>query len=138
MEQVNKAAVTRWMEVAWNQRRAEVIDELLTAESVCHADEGDLVGPDQFRDRQYGPFLAAFPDLRIQIEEMVAQGDAVVTRWVATGTHTQEGMGFKATAEPATFRGVTWVRLKDGKFVEGWQHSNIPEVVRGLASRAPA
>jgi steroid delta-isomerase-like uncharacterized protein len=127
----------RWFEEVWNLRRAETIDELLTAESVCHADEGTLRGVQEFKERQYHPFLAAFPDLRVTVQDTLAQGDQVVLRWEASGTHTGAGLGEPATSRPVRFRGITWVRVRDGKLVEGWQHSNIPEVLRSLASPLP-
>jgi steroid delta-isomerase-like uncharacterized protein len=130
----NSAIVRRWFEQVWNERREATIDELLTAESVCHADDGPMRGPEEFKARQYLPFLSAFPDIRVDLEAVLARGDEVVARWSARGTHSGEGLGFRATQQSVEFRGMTWLRLRDGKFVEGWQHSNIPEVVRSLSS----
>lgn len=130
--------VRRFFEEVWNQRRAPVIDELLTSDSVCYADDGPLRGPQEFRERQYEPFLAAFPDLHITLDDIVSQGEQVVVRWTAVGSHTGTGLGFAATAERVTFRGISWIRVRDGKMLEGWQSSNIPEVVRGLSHKAPA
>jgi predicted ester cyclase len=65
-------------------------------------------------------------------------GDQVVVRWRATGTHTGEGLGIPATGRTGAFCGMTWVRVEAGQLVEGWQCSNIPEVLRGFASRPPA
>jgi hypothetical protein len=48
MENDNTALVRRWFEEVWNQRRGEVIDEMLAGESVCHADEGPIRGPREF------------------------------------------------------------------------------------------
>jgi steroid delta-isomerase-like uncharacterized protein len=138
MSQDNIAVVRRWFDEVWNQRRADLIDELLAPESVCHADDGPLRGPAEFRERQYTPFLAAFPDLRVEVEATVAQGDQVVVRWTAAGRHAGDGLGFRATRDAVTFRGITWIRVRDGKLAEGWQHTNIPDVVRKLAERAPS
>jgi steroid delta-isomerase-like uncharacterized protein len=136
MAEDNVALVRRWFDQVWNKRRAEVIDELVAADSVCYADDGPMRGPAEFRARQYDPFLAAFPDLRVEVEAVVSQGDQVVVRWAATGRHTGGGLGFPATDEVAAFRGMSWIRVAVGKFAEGWQVSNIPEVVRGLAAGA--
>ncbi|NNJ25939.1 ester cyclase [Alienimonas chondri] len=132
------ALATRWFEEVWNHRRAETIDELLTAESVCHTDDGPVCGPDGFKQRLYHPLLAAFPDLRIQVEGVLAQDDQVVVRWSAVGVHSGEGLGFPPTQDSASFRGITWVRICDGKFQEAWQTSNIPEVLRTLSAKALA
>lgn len=134
----NIAVVRRFFEEVWNERRVEAIDELLVPESICHDASGSIVGPQGFKDRQYLPFLDAFPDFRVSLEAVVAQGDQVVVRWNVTATHTGEGLGFKATGESVGFQGITWVRVHEGKMMEGWQFSNIAEIIRGLAERTPA
>jgi predicted ester cyclase len=134
----NVALVRRWFEEVWNQRRAQTIDELITPESVCYLDDGPMRGPEEFKARQYDPFVAAFPDLRVEVEATIAQGDQVVVRWSAVGSHTGDGLGFRATHERVTFRGMSWIRVQDGKMMEGWQSSNIPEVVRGLLAASAA
>jgi predicted ester cyclase len=130
----NIALVRRWFEEIWNQRRPDVIDELLTGESVCHAEDGPIRGPGEFKERQYDPFTSAFPDLRVAVEAIIGQDDVVVVRWSAAGTHSGDGLGFRATRASVSFRGLTWVHVRDGKMVEGWQSSNIPEVIRGLST----
>jgi steroid delta-isomerase-like uncharacterized protein len=134
----NVELVRRWFEEVWNQRRAETIDELLIAESVCHGDDGPLRGPQEFKERQFVPFTSAFSDLRVTIEGVIAQGDNVVVRWVATGKHSGDGLGFPATHESVAMRGITWIRVRAGKLVEGWQSTNIPEVLRNLQAAAGA
>ena len=128
----NLAVVQRWFEEVWNQRRSETIDELLIPESVCHADDGPMHGPDEFKQRMYKPFIAAFPDLHVTVEAIVAHDDQVVVRWTAAGAHRGEGLGFAATQQPVSFQGITWLCVRDGKLVEGWQSTNIPEVIRSL------
>lgn len=131
--QPNVAIVKRWFEEVWNQRRAETIFELTTRESICYADEGPLIGPEEFQQRQHTPFLAAFPDLKVTLEAVVGEGENVVARWIAEGTHSGDGLGFRPTNAPVLFRGMTWIRIVNGKLAEGWQSSNIPEVIRALA-----
>ncbi len=77
-----------------------------------------------------------FPDLHIEIEATLSQADQVVVRWTATATHTGDGLGMPATGEAITFQGMTWIRVRDGKMIEGWQRSNIPEVMRSLTSKS--
>lgn len=132
MNECSKTVVRRWFEEVWNQRRTETIDELMSDESVCYGEDGPLRGAAEFRQKQYHPFLSAFPDLIVTIEALLGDGDQVVVRWSASGTHTNEGLGIQATNSPVTFQGITWIRVQDGKFREGWQHSNIPQVVRQL------
>ena len=133
----NDAIVRRWFEEVWNERRDAAIDELLPPESVCYTDDGVLRGAEEFRERQFLPFVTAFPDLRVEIEATLAQNDQVVVRWSAVGTHSGDGLGIAPTGRPARFRGISWIRLCDGKFREGWQSSNIPEMLRELAAATP-
>ncbi len=136
MSQDPVAVVRRWFDDVWNQRRIQTIDDLMTSGSVCHTDEGPITGPEEFKERQYRPFVAMFPDLHLEVEATLAQADQVVVRWTATGTHSGEGMGLRATGEAVSLRGMTWVRIRDGKMIEGWQSSNVAEVMRSLASKS--
>ena len=88
----------------WNQRQAAIIDELITPESVCLSDTGVLRGPEEFKTWVHQAFLSAFPDLRVNIEGTVAEGDEVVVRWTATATHTGDGFGFPPTGKQVAFR----------------------------------
>jgi predicted ester cyclase len=132
------ATVRRWFEEVWNQRRDRTIDELLDEDSVCHTDEGPVRGPGEFRERMYAPFLAAFPDLRVEIEAILGEGDQVAVRWAASGTHAGDLPKAKATGERVALRGLTWVHVQVGKMREGWESSNIRDVVRDLSTRPPA
>ena len=64
--------------------------------------------------------LAAIPDLHFDIEEMVGEGDLVVTRFVLHGTHRAEFQGLPASGNTITFRGMNMMRVVDGKNVEEW------------------
>jgi steroid delta-isomerase-like uncharacterized protein len=130
----NAEIARRWFEEVWNQRREETIDELVTDDSLCFTDNGVIRGAQQFREQMYLPFINAFPDIRVNVEEIICQDDKVVVRWTASGSHSGNGLGFAGTGRPALFRGLTWIEVRDGKFAQGWQSSNIPEVVRSLAT----
>jgi predicted ester cyclase len=138
MSDHNLVLARRWFEEVWNQRCSATIDELLTNDSVCYADDGPIRGPVEFRERQYLPFLAAFTDLRVVVDGVIAQGEDVVVRWTAEGVHSGDGLGFRPTQERVHFRGITWIRVRDGKFLEAWQNSNIPDVLRELSTKATA
>src|SRR2546430_1709017 len=73
-------------------------------------------------------------DLRVEVEDVIAQGDQLVVRWNASGMHTGGGLGVAPTGRAVAFRGLSWIRTRDGKLLEGWQCSNIPEVLRGLTA----
>jgi steroid delta-isomerase-like uncharacterized protein len=128
----NREMAMRWFEEVWNGRRGEMIDEVLTEDSVCFTDQGPVRGKDDFRQQMYLPLLQAFPDLHVQVEGIVASDDEVVVRWTATGTHTGDGLPIAPTNKAAAFSGISWIRVRDGRFQEGWQSSNIADVIRSL------
>jgi steroid delta-isomerase-like uncharacterized protein len=123
----------RWFEEVWNERRTDTIDELLTAESVCDSEAGPLRGPEEFKKRAYATLLSAFPDIRVTVRGTIAEGDQVVVRWAASGTHLGDGLGFPATGRSVSFQGMTWIRYKDGKMLEGedrWNQSGLIDSLR--------
>jgi len=109
----------RWFEEIWNKRRSEVIDELTTDASVGHTEVADMSSVPAFK-QFHGEFLAAFPDLKVHIEDTIAEGDNAVVRWWAEGTHAGEWAGLAATNRRVRIRGMTWFRSENGKVVEAW------------------
>ena len=132
MSAENVALARRWFEEVWNQRRKQTIDDLIAPESVCQAAGGELRGPAMFQALVYEPFVDAFPDLRVTVEGTVAEGDQVVVRWTAKGTHTGPGLGLIPTGRPIFLRGMTWIRFAEGKMVEGWDCWNYREMLESL------
>jgi steroid delta-isomerase-like uncharacterized protein len=62
----------------------------------------------------------AFPNLHVQVEDIIAEGDKVVGRFVVSGTHTGDFMGMPATSKTFTYDEIVIVRFKNGKIVEHW------------------
>jgi steroid delta-isomerase-like uncharacterized protein len=121
--EANKAAVRRYLEEMWNRRNMSVIDELVDAEFV-HRDPASPdygKGPAGVRRRMQVQF-AALPDARITIEDMVAEGDQVATRWTIRATHSGPLQGIAPTGRPVAVTGTTITRLRGGKVMEN--HSN--------------
>ena len=108
-----------FFEEVWNQGRVEAIDEMLAEHSVIHGLGGDLRGPAGFKPF-HASYRNAFPDVRIQVEDVVAENGMVAARWSAAGTHRGGGLGFEATGRAVTFHGMTFVRVEQGKLVEAW------------------
>jgi steroid delta-isomerase-like uncharacterized protein len=129
-----RAVAMRWFDQVWDRRRESAIHEMLTEDSVCYADSGVMHGADEFRDRMYRPFVAAFPDLKITILDTVAEGDRVALRWTARGTHTGDGLGFAKTDRTIDLAGMTFLRIEGDKLAEGWQTSNITQALDSLRS----
>jgi predicted ester cyclase len=130
----NRDLSRRWFEEVWNERRSDTIGELMSPEGIGHLESGDVQGVEPFK-RVRDEFLAALPDLRIEIEGIVSDGDDVVVRWSATGTHTGAGLGLEPSHEPIVIRGITWHRFKEGVLIEGWDSWNQEAFLQRLRER---
>lgn len=80
------------------------------------------------------PFLSAFPDLRVTVDDVIADESKAVVRWTATATHQGDGLGIALTGRKVRFQGVTWIHFDCGKFMKAWQFSDIPEKIASLAN----
>jgi predicted ester cyclase len=123
----NKQLMIRWFEEVWNQRRAAVIDELMAEDIVIHGHNPEMRGREGFKEL-HTTFCAALPDMRITPEIVICEGDLVVALNKVEGTHTGELLGIQPRHRRVTFSGVSIGRVKDGKFVEAWDHYNFLEL----------
>jgi steroid delta-isomerase-like uncharacterized protein len=97
-------------------------------------ESGELVGPAQFH--QYcTELLTAFPNLCITVDEVMAQGAAVAVRWTVTATHEGVAFGLAPTGQTFTVRGMTWVHIREGQIVEGWDALNLGGLMQKLSSQ---
>jgi steroid delta-isomerase-like uncharacterized protein len=80
----------------------------------------------------HGMFLTAFPDLKINIEDEIGEGDKVVTRWTFQGTHQGEFMGMPATGKRVSVGGISTDRIAHGKVVEHWAELDILGLMQQL------
>jgi steroid delta-isomerase-like uncharacterized protein len=123
MAQENSSLIRRWFEEVWNKGRMEAIDEMASADVVGHgqAQHATDIGLKEFK-----PFVralrSAFPDMKVNIDYVIEQGDKVVARWTATMTHKGEFLGFAPTGKKVTVTGTTTQRISGGKIVEGWDN----------------
>lgn len=119
MSAENKAIARRFFLESFNEGNLGIIDELAAPDIVSHdsALPEPLVGTDATK-ASVTAYRDAFPDLQITIEEQVAEGDMVVTRWTARGTHQGDLLGIAATGKQATVTGMTIDRFADGRVIE--------------------
>jgi steroid delta-isomerase-like uncharacterized protein len=121
MSEQNKATAKRFYD-AWSSGDLGAFDEILAPDYQDHDTQNPNAGsrgPDASKATAE-MYLAAFSDSKFEIEEQFADGDYVITRWTATGTHDGELMGMPATGKHVTVTGITIDRFKDGQVVEGW------------------
>ena len=120
----NVALIRRWFDEVWNRGRLETIHELMAPECVGTGQGGGGVvirGPQQFQ--AFAERLrAAFPDIRVTIEDAFESGEKAVARWSATMTHRGDQLGVPATGKSVRITGISMVRIVKGKIVEGWDN----------------
>ena len=115
----------QWFEEVWNRGDAAAIDRLLAADVVFHglqdANGNEVQGKDGFIPF-FRRFREAFPDLQVDVEDVIVEGDKMVCRCVVRGTHGGDTLGITATQRQVEFTGMCWVRVRDGQLVEGWNN----------------
>ena len=131
-----KDIVEQYCNQVWNKGHLAVADELLATNCACD----DRLTPARGREgikRHVEKLRSVFPDLRLRIEDMVAEEDKVVVRWSLQGTHKGElpTMGLRPTGEKVSFTGISIYRLEDGKIVEIWQEGDYLGLVDQLEER---
>ena len=139
MSEENKAVLRRWFDEVWNNARADVIEELFDENGIAHGLSDDPSNPIR-GPRDYRPFYEAFrqgfPNLKVIVEDMVAEGDKVAARCSVRGSHEGEFLGRAATQSPVEITGITIVRIYNGKIVEAWNNFDFMTLHRqvGLLS----
>jgi steroid delta-isomerase-like uncharacterized protein len=121
MSENNKAIVRRLIEEFWNKGNQSLADQFFAPNYTHHdASTPDFgQGPEGERKRAT-LYRTAFPDLRLTVEDTIAEGETVMTRWSCRGTHKGELGGIAPTGKQVTISGVTIVRFSNGKMVEGY------------------
>jgi steroid delta-isomerase-like uncharacterized protein len=116
----HKAIVRRFLDEGISQGNMAVLDQVCSPDIVWH---GGSVG--EFRSlnelkRGVGPFFAAFPDLRVTTERLLAEGDEVTCRYIWQGTHRGDFFGVPATGKRVTVSGMSIYRIANAKIAEEW------------------
>lgn len=123
----NKRLVQRYVAEVANRHELAVIEELIAATYTHHGDNGktqEVRGPICVQ-QNVAATTAAFPDANWAIDDMIAEGDKVVYRWTATGTHQGKFLGVAATGKPIKITGVTIFRIENGKIAERWGSADL-------------
>ena len=125
MSEENKALSRRAWEEIVNQQNLDAINEIYTADCVWHQPDQDLQGSEQAWQFVV-MYLSAFPDTQISVEDVIAEGDKVVTRIRLRGTHRAELMGIAPTERLVEMKAITIHRIEGGKIAEQWHsHDNL-------------
>jgi steroid delta-isomerase-like uncharacterized protein len=136
-EETNKATVRRIDEVL-NSGDLELIfatiDELMAPDALIHTPLRIEATGAELAKQLWARLLRAYPDLRIAIEDLIAEGDKVVSRNTVTGTNRGEFMGFPPTGKSVAYSEVIINRFVDGRIVETWAVVDILAQMRQLGA----
>jgi steroid delta-isomerase-like uncharacterized protein len=115
----NKTIARRYFEEVLSEGNLALLDELAADDMVDHAGSaaGWLPGRAGFK-QHVTLFRTAFPDLRVTVDDMVAEGDTVVAFWTVSGTHNGEWWGVPATGKHLTITAVSTIRIENGQIAE--------------------
>jgi steroid delta-isomerase-like uncharacterized protein len=116
-------AVARQVIEIFNTGNLDLADDVIADDYVGHdpTSPEPLQGRDAFK-AQVALYRGAFSDLELTIDDELAEGDRVVTRWTGRGTHDGELFGISATGNTTTVTGISISRIADGKIVEDWSN----------------
>ena len=120
VEAQNKAVVQRYWDGKWNERRPGVLDESQAHDVVYHGTSMNMNGIEEYK-QVYEMFLSAFHDTHIEVEDLIAEGDKVMSRVSLRGTHGGELEGIPPTGKTFTVNAFTVFRIVEGKIVAEWE-----------------
>ena len=120
MSEENKTLVRHSWELV-NESNLDALEEVYSAEFVLHEPDRDLMSLEEAK-RYIRTYIDAFPDLRFTVEDVLAEGDLVATRWTLRGTHEgeMEELG-PPTGRRFETEGITIHRVEGNKIAEEWQ-----------------
>jgi steroid delta-isomerase-like uncharacterized protein len=121
----NKEIARQAFEKVLSKGNLDLVDTLVADDYVGHSPLEVSHGPEDVK--QFVTMLRnAFPDMEVTVEDQVADGDKVATRWTCRGTHKGEFQGMAPTGEEITMTGISMFRMANGKIVEEWA---IPDML---------
>ena len=135
MAQEYKTLLHRWFEEVWNQGREDAIDEMFAKDGIINGLNDPQGNPARSLEEYKGffrAFRAAFPNIKVTVEDTVTEGDKIAARCTVKALHEGDGIGLAPTNMPVGFTGMTIVRLKNGKIAEAWNEFDFMKLYQQL------
>lgn len=120
---------------AFESGDTSVADEVIAPNAVDHEMPGGT-GPEALK-QAITMFRAAFPDMKMTMDDSIAEGNQVATRFTMTGTHKGEFAGVPATGKRVTIGGIDILRFESGKVVEHWGYTDQMGLMQQLGVAPP-
>jgi steroid delta-isomerase-like uncharacterized protein len=133
----NKATLTRFNDALNSgdlKLISKTIDEVIEPDAQIRTPLPiEATGADLAKE-VFGSLLRAYPDLHITVEDMIAEGDKVVSRNTVTGTHQGEYMGLQPSGKSVTYDEIFIARLAGGRIAETWGVVDVLSQMRQLGA----
>ncbi len=130
----NKAVMRRWTAEGINNRNISIVDEMFSPDYVNHDPLPGMAGDREGFKRGLTMLFGAFPDLRVADEDLIAEGDRVVSRGTFRGTHLGPFAGIAPTGKPVVFQGIGIFRIVDGKVTDRWARLDTFSLMQQLGA----
>lgn len=136
--EAHKRVVRRAFEEVWNERKLEAIDEIFAPDFLFHspAEPEPIRGLEAYR-RYVARIRGGFPDVRVRVEEMIAEGAFVAIRVSMEMTHTAPYQGIPPSGKHLRATQLFLDRMADGKIAESWQEIDALGILRELGVVPP-
>jgi steroid delta-isomerase-like uncharacterized protein len=120
VEEKNKVLVREFLGEAWGKGNMAAVDQLMAADYVEHPRPSNLPAGTEGLKQLIAAYRMAFPDLKMMLDDIFAEGEMVALRWSVSGTHLGDWLGIPPTGNHVTATGITHFRIASGKVVESW------------------
>jgi steroid delta-isomerase-like uncharacterized protein len=138
MSEENKALVLRIVDEAWNQGKLEVIGEAFAPDYQEHNPRpGQELGIEGYK-AGVSMMRAAFPDLTLDVHDLIAEGDRIALLYTLRGTHGGDLMGIPASGQRVSSEGMVFARFRDGKVIERWGVQDMMTLLQQIGAFAAA
>lgn len=136
MTAANKALLRRFYKEVYIDWDMAVVDEVVSPRFTSHDwPEGGRTGPRAFRE-YYAVMRSAVPDVRYEVDDLIAESDRVVVRWTMHGTHEGDFGGIAATGRTIALKGIAIYRVNEGKLMERWVVSDLHGLLEEIGAPA--
>jgi len=132
----NADVARRLFEDIWNDKRDDIIDEIFDPKCIAYLESWEVHGPQQFRAMR-AEILESFPDLRLEVLDIIEDGDKVAVRWAAEATLQGSGFGMPVSTNEVRFRGMTWLVIEHGRITRSWDAWNLSQVIQEFLYAQP-
>ena len=137
MSEQNKATARRFYDEVFNRGDVSAIDQLCAHDFKDHTALPGQAPTAQGLKQIMATYLKAFPDIKVTVEEMIAEGDLVAARFSGTATHKGELFGTAPTGKRISFNGIDFLRFKNGRVTDAWHQGDDVIALMQLGIKPP-